>query len=61
MHYLEESLEEVAGNTLNGVINRQHVDALAILDVGARRYYNYIAKAHLEDRGQSASDRETRV
>jgi hypothetical protein len=47
VHYLEESLKEVASKTLNGVLKRQHVDALAVLDVGAQRYYNYITKAHL--------------
>lgn len=31
---LEECLEQVAGQTLDGVVEGQHVDALAVLDVG---------------------------
>lgn len=32
---LEEGIKEVAGDPLNAVVNGQHVDALAVLDVGA--------------------------
>mmetsp|Transcript_34560 Transcript_34560/g.55751 ORF Transcript_34560/g.55751 Transcript_34560/m.55751 type:complete len:456 (-) Transcript_34560:86-1453(-) len=45
---LEESLEKVASDTLNGIIDRKHVDALAILDVGARLHVDHVAQTHLE-------------
>lgn len=31
--WLQENIEEIARHSLNGVINGQHMDALAILDI----------------------------
>jgi hypothetical protein len=45
--HLEEGLEEVAGDTLDGIVNGQHVYPLAVLDVWAGRHLHHIAKAHL--------------
>ena len=44
-HRLQEDLEQVARDALDGVINGQHVDALAVLDVLARVHRHDIAEA----------------
>ena len=44
---LEERLEEVARHALDGVIDGQYVDTLAVLDVGARCHHHDVTQAHL--------------
>jgi len=43
---LKERLKEIASHSLDGVVYWQHVDALAILDIGARLHIDDIAKAN---------------
>merc|ERR1719440_2620001 len=45
---LEEDVEQVARDALDGVINRQDVHALAVLDIGALVDGDDVAEAHLE-------------
>ena len=45
---LEVNIEEVAGNTLDGVVEGKDVDALAVRDVTARGYSNNIGEADAE-------------
>ena len=41
-------LKEVASDAIDCVINGQHMDALAVLDVGAREHLHDITKAHAQ-------------
>ncbi len=41
-------LKEIAGDSIDSVINWQHVDALAVLNVGARENLHNITKAHAQ-------------
>jgi hypothetical protein len=44
---LEENVKEVARNALNGVINGEDMDPLAVLDIGALVDGDDVAEAHL--------------
>ena len=42
---LEVDLESVSCDALDGVVQRQHVDLLAVLDIGAGRDGHHVAQA----------------
>jgi hypothetical protein len=39
---LQECIEKVAGDALDGVINGQDMDSLSILDIGTLKYQNIL-------------------
>mmetsp|Transcript_57639 Transcript_57639/g.86952 ORF Transcript_57639/g.86952 Transcript_57639/m.86952 type:complete len:235 (+) Transcript_57639:1972-2676(+) len=45
---LQEGLEKVSGHTLDGVIDGEHVDSLAVLDIRAGVHMHNVSQSHSE-------------